>query len=114
MSAKHINKYEFKTEGVLATNNKVGQQGSKAGGETTTEETTEETSETETSTQFRYPSAWKNKLPQFPFVPREDELTRAPAVVTESTETAVVTGWEDGQMPVFPFSAGKKTTPPQK
>ena len=112
MSAKHINKYDFKTEGVLATNNKVGQEESEAG----REETTEETAETETSTEFRYPPAWKDKLPQFPFVPREDELTRAPVVVTESTETAVVTGWEDGQMPVFPFSAngGKKTTPPQK
>ena len=112
MSAKHINKYDFKTEGVLATNNKVDQQGNEAG----SEETTEETAETETSTEFRYPPAWKDKLPQFPFVPREEELTSAPVVVTESTETAVVIGWEDGQMPVFPFSAngGKKTTPPQK
>ena len=108
MSAKHINKYDFRSEGVLATNNNnmIGQLGSKEGEEEDTETTTEKTEETETSTEFRYPAAWKDKLPQFPFVPREDEVTRAP----------VRTGWEDGQMPVFPFSSAtvKKPAAPQK
>ena len=109
MSAKHINKYDFPSEGVLASN-KIDQQGSKE-----EETTTEETAETETSTEFRYPPAWKDKLPQFPFLPREGEVSRAP-VETEPRETSEATGWEDGQMPVFPFSAGavRKTTPPQK
>ena len=131
MAAKHINKYDFSTQGVLASNtinnaaNKINMErkgnkeeeavdDSKRKG-TETERTTEEilVKTVETSTDFQYPPAWKNTLPKFPFVPRAEEVSRAP-VESQPTEPSVVaTGWEDGQMPVFPFSssAGKKTTP---
>ena len=123
MSAKHINKYDFTSQGVLATttttnNNKMdknnkkkdeAEDDSKKKG-ADTERTTEVMVESvETSTEFHYPPAWKDKLPKFPFIPGEDE------VESEPTETSVASGWEDGQMPVFPFSSSAvKKTKPQK
>ena len=111
MSAKHINKYDFTSQGLIANNNtKIDQRKNKEGEGADTERTTEVMVESvETSTEFHYPPAWKDKLPKFPFIPREDE------VESEPTETSVASGWEDGQMPVFPFSSSAvKKTKPQK
>ena len=75
----------------------------------------------QTSTEFKYPSAWKGRLPQFPYVPSEEEeleedkkveeVTPAPLEKKEKEETPSNV-WHNGEMPVFPFGSGKN--PPKK
>ena len=78
----------------------------------------------QTSTEFKYPSAWKGRLPQFPYVPSEEEeleedkeveeekeVTPTPLEKKEKGETPSNV-WHNGEMPVFPFGSGKN--PPKK
>ena len=117
MSAKHINKYDFTTQEVLATDlNQVDKQENKLAFDDSEEkgadtETTRKES-VESSTEFQYPPAWKDKLPKFPFVPQEEEEEEE----EEVSRAPVAAGWEDGQMPVFPFSSTSavEKTQPQK
>ena len=62
------------------------------------------------TTQFKYPSAWKDTLPQFPFVPEDEEEVED----EEKEDLNVVSAWENGEMPVFPFTSAGKKYPPSK
>merc|ERR1711892_910804 len=63
---------------------------------------------TRQTTTFKYPEAWKNKMPKFPFVPKDDEIT-----TQRPTKPPYNDPWKDGNMPVFPYSY-KNTPPPLK
>jgi len=59
------------------------------------------------TTTFKYPEDWKNKMPKFPYVPKDNEIT------TQRTTKPSNDPWKNGIMPVFPHSY-KNTPPPLK
>ena len=48
------------------------------------------------TTTFKYPEAWKNKMPKFPFVPKDEEVS------SHRPTQPSYDPWKDGNMPIFP------------
>ena len=87
--------YEYTTKSSYSSGNRVNYDKNKVYRSTTT--FTPITTQ-KTTTTFKYPEAWKDKMPQFPFIPQPGKTP------TKRTTKPPYVPWKDGNMPVFPHS----------